>query len=95
MRVTIIGPNLPRPECDQGTLHVHAEGCRDIKARRGYRLVAPHWTIDAASVLDVVGAIYDPSNFEYDLDDPESRSPYETDVHFAPCTRALPYDEAP
>ena len=90
--VTIIGPNLPRPLCDKGTFHVHRAGCADIKRITGrYGLDLP-WTIEVASILDVVGAVYDPSNFDYDLSDPEDRSPYETDIHFLPCTSGLPYE---
>jgi len=86
-RVTIVGPNLPGSLQRQGTFHVHAEGCADLK-RGAIREEAENgWTIEASSVDEVVQNIYDPGNFQYDPSDPADYSPYLHDVHFAPCVQ--------
>lgn len=87
MKVDIAGPNLPRPLCDKGTLHVHAHGCADLK-KSAYARAGEPWTIDAVSRQEVILDIYSNQIDESDStwDDPA----YETDVYFAPCCKALP-----
>jgi hypothetical protein len=92
-RVTIIGPNLPRPLCDKGTFHVHAEGCADIKRYPQPR--DPDWTIEASSIATVVEDIYSDILAENDIDGPDHPAwpIYESDVHFAPCVKLPRKDE--
>lgn len=90
MKVAILGPNMPAEAGE--TFHVHAAGCADVKRNWWYRGQDP-WTIEVSSVIRTVGAIYDPSNFDYDLHDQDDRSPYEGDIRFFPCVDALPYDK--
>lgn len=58
-RVIIYGPNLPGPT---ETFHVHAEGCADTKRGiyRGIRVGGDQggWSIEAASVQEVVEEVY-------------------------------------
>lgn len=87
MKVTIIGPNLDRRESPDGSqLHVHAEGCADVKKR--YRRPVDGWTIPAVSKREVVFDIYPPDQFDYDPD--TEFDIYRSDVKFFPCTDALP-----
>lgn len=85
MRVTILGPNLPRPLCDKGDMHVHAAGCADV---RRYPKGADQggWEIDADTMQDVVEAVYG------DMIDESGRAWHEYigDLHWAPCVDSLP-----
>lgn len=85
MRVTICGPNLR--DQSKGTFHVHAEGCADL-ARHASREPEYRngWTVDAESRKDIVTAIYDPSDFQYDADT-EWRD-YD-DMYLFPCCGSL------
>lgn len=84
--VTVIGPNLPRPLSDTGTMHVHAAGCADIKRTYGrHRLEAPPWSIDAETVAQIIEDIYPAEDFCYDPADPAEYSAYRGDVHVFPC----------
>lgn len=87
MRVTVIGPNLPRRYSDLGTFHVHRVGCQDILR---FPDGADSHDVDAASTMDVVTFIYDPGDFDYDPTDAQQASQYVNDFHWAPCTRDLP-----
>lgn len=88
MKVTIIGPNLR--DQSKGDMHVHAAGCADIARMVGREPeYANGWEIEAESVKDVVTAVYDPSEFQYDADDPDDLDPYITSIRFFPCTESL------
>jgi hypothetical protein len=87
--VTIYGPNLPRPLCDKGTLHVHAAGCRD---GRRYPKGADQagWTIEAGSLYDIVNDCYPAGEFEWDgivngKVDSDDFHCYLGDIFVAPC----------
>lgn len=89
MRVSILGPNLPRPFSDKGTFHIHAEGCRDI-ARYRIREGSDQggWTMDASSIEDIVEEVYGDVMGDYTPRAPWDE--YESDFHFAPCVSSLP-----
>ena len=91
-RVTILGPNLPRPLCDRGDMHAHAAGCRDIgrypfddraRSSRG-------WTIDAADWRTVVEETY--GDQMHDYDPPAPWTDYAHDIARFPCLADLPDD---
>lgn len=78
-RVTIVGPNLR--DQSRGEFHVHATGCADLKRDPNLRREDQSWTVDAASKLGVVDAI-----FEDIIDENKGHaSDYLSQVHFAPC----------
>jgi hypothetical protein len=85
MKITVMGPNLPRPLCDLGTMHAHAHGCRDL-ARYPHGADQGGWTIDAATIRDIVEDIYPPDQFAYDPASAEYET-YRQDVHVAPCVQ--------
>lgn len=83
MRVTIVGPNLPRQA--KATFHVHAEGCADLS--RGWIRAHQADTVDAQSRHDVEAEVYyfaSSENDDYELGD------YQSEFHFAPCVSDLP-----
>jgi hypothetical protein len=84
MRVTIHGPNLA--DQSKGQFHVHAAECSD-NARVGYLFggdpMAEGWTIDAASIREIVEAVYADQIAESE-DDWQA---YWDDFHFAPCAK--------
>lgn len=94
MRVTICGPNLPRPLCDRGDMHVHQAGCADLRKYPDDDRTRPGqkgWTIEASSVETVVYEVYDNQIEEsegYTWED------YVDDLYWAPCTSSLPRTEA-
>lgn len=86
MRVTIIGPNLR--DQSKGQLHVHAEGCADIRRMARREPEYQHgWTIEAKAQRDVVEATYDPGDFEWDPK--EDYGMYRSEFHFFPCCSSL------
>lgn len=97
MKVTILGPNLPREA--KAHFEVHAAGCRHLTPvtvtggfkRRGWKwVVVDGWTINVDSVLAVESNVYDwasAENPEYVLGD------YLGEFHFSPCTANLPYSD--
>lgn len=86
MRVTVHGPNLPRHLSDKGTIHVHKDGCRDIKTHR-YPAGADQggYGVDVASIAEIVEDVYPASDFQYDPDDEAAAAPYRDDIYVAPC----------
>lgn len=85
-RVVVVGPNLPVEHAKGAMLHVHAEGCADLK--RGW--IAPYARMErvvyeVASRYDLEAEIYyyadesDTEEYEYTLGD------YQSEFHFAPC----------
>ncbi len=89
MRVTIIRPFPTTNE----TFHVHAEGCRDLNARR-YRLDDGGWTIDAATKREVVEDTYaDQIAENADTEGWNTWEAYASDFLFHPCAN-LPTDIA-
>lgn len=80
MRVIVIGPNLPRPEQDLGTFHVHAEGCKDAALLLRKTGASEGWVIDVESRRDVVEDIYADM-----IEDPADWRAYD-DLHVLPCT---------
>ena len=73
---------LVRPRGDEA-MHAHAADCRDLKAKYGPGKRfgnCDSWVLEAASVLDVVEAVYG--------DFPEWRD-YVGMIHFAPCCGSL------
>jgi DNA polymerase IIIc chi subunit len=91
MQVTIHGPNLN--DQSKGTFHVHTAACRDNRKEVVYNGSELPWTIEAASVIEVVEAVYADQMAEHQPGekwaDPEN---YVSDFHFAPCTAALPHE---
>ncbi len=90
MRVHIIGPNLP--DQSNGSFHVHAEGCADVKRSPLYR--GPDFasdrrhTFDVASLVDIVEqTMPDQVAEEGDGFDPLS---WIDDFHILPCVGNLP-----
>lgn len=80
MNVTIIGPNLK--DQSKGEFHVHAAGCSDIARRYQGEQQSD---LEADSRMAIVEDWFD------FLDDPsEARD----DFYFAPCTQALPEEDA-
>ena len=94
-RLVAVGPNLPRPLCDQGTVHFHAEGCAHL-SRRPLRdhLERDSFATEYASIKEVVCDWYPPDNFDYDENDPEQYAGYRSDIYFAPCVK-LPEEVVP
>lgn len=98
MQVQIIGPNLP--DQSKGSFHVHATGCADVRRSPDYR--SPEFmndratSYDFASRIDVAEFIYSDIIAEDDEQDGplDESSVYLNDIHFFPCTDALPL-EAP
>jgi hypothetical protein len=94
-RVTIVGPNLPRPLCDKGTFHVHKAGCADLKrGALGRAHAGPSAGFDmlVTDRLQVEADVYDfapAENEDYTVGD------YQSDFHFAPCLDELPLDSEP
>lgn len=91
MKVEIVGPNLPALLERFGSMHVHADGCADL--RRGAlgqvrkTLRGGHdWQIEVSSVREVVESCYGDQIAESDGHWEE----YVGDLHFAPCTSTLP-----
>lgn len=84
-KVTVLGPNLPRPLCDKGTLHVHAADCADIKRRYSRVIERDGWDLEISSVREVIYDIYPPESFDYDGDDASEYSGYRSDVAVFPC----------
>jgi hypothetical protein len=83
-RLTLVGPNLPRPLCDRGTFHVHEAGCRDLhRGMLGACINGVNeYTANFRSRLEVESFVYDfapEENEDYTLGD------YQYDFHFAPC----------
>lgn len=86
MKVTICGPNLR--DQSKGEMHVHAEGCADLK--RGATREPEYrngWTIEAATQREVVDAIYPAEDFGYDAE--TEWQDYAGSIHFFPCTDDL------
>lgn len=88
MRVTISGPNLPRPLCDKGDMHVHKAGCADLRRYPTERHTGEKgWTIEATSRQGVVEDVY--GDQMHDYDPPAPWTDYEGDLYWAPCTSEL------
>lgn len=85
MKVTVSGPNLPRPLADKGTMHVHAAGCADL---RKYPKGADQggWPLDADSVQYVVENVYGHQIEEAGA----TWQDYVSDFYWAPCVFHLP-----
>jgi len=60
--LTILGPNLRRPLCDKGEIHIHAAGCADLK-RGGYQHVHSSDQCDEEhdSIKSVVESFFGPA----------------------------------
>jgi hypothetical protein len=89
MRVTIVGPNLPGSLQRQGTFHVHAEGCADLKRGPIRPYAEQGWTIDATSREDVAEEVYADMIDEHEGDGTvyATAAGYVSDFHFAPCVQ--------
>lgn len=87
MKITVMGPNLPRPLCDKGDMHVHAAGCADLR-RYPKGIDQGGWTINVEDVRSVVVAVYDNMIDESGL----TWEDYVSDLYWAPCTSTLPHD---
>jgi len=88
VKVIVIGPNLPRPLCDKGTMHVHKEGCADMQRGQLRHAVSADqggWAIDVDSVAEIIEACYPSSDFCYDPTVWAEYEGYRSDVHIAPC----------
>lgn len=96
MRLVSVGPNLPSPLCDLGTIHFHAEGCAHLKRGdlgRVHRMEC-HVTgaqpeelaVEYATIKEAVLDMYPPDNFLYDPDTDEYDA-YRNDLYFAPCVK--------
>ena len=94
MDVRVCGPNLNDQR--RGTFHVHRADCTDLRrygprrANGGDMNGETEMLVRNASVINVVIAVYPPSEFDYDAGDDASRSPFENDIWFAPCCSDLP-----
>lgn len=87
MRVTIYGPNLPRELSDRGDIVAHRAGCADTR-KGAYRSRGVSWTADtfeAASVEDIVEAVYGGFGEYEGTDDPEAYEGYRGGVYVFPC----------
>lgn len=84
VEVATFGPNIPFKD---GTFHVHAVGCADLKKRiyTSVNAKAHSDVSEVESLDDLVASIYPPSDFEYNLSDPEDSAPYRDDVIVMPC----------
>jgi len=95
MKVTIFGPNLRDQR--KGQFHVHATGCGDCKhygPRGKFGGEDSGWTINAETALDVSADIHCDILGDYGLteDDAEGRemlASWLSEIHFAPCVKAL------
>lgn len=88
--VVIIGPNISQPSGDP-TFHIHAPGCKDIKARKYARAEGGNgdWVTDADTLADLAIEIYDPSCFLYDPADPAELKPYADDIKIFNCVKGV------
>jgi hypothetical protein len=84
MKLTIHGPNLN--DQSQGTFHVHTARCRDNAREVKHNGSVDPYTMDVASVMDVVDVIYPADQFE---DRDAHLDAYIADFHFAPCVKNL------
>jgi hypothetical protein len=68
----------------RGTIHVHKAHCGDLRQSKYAQLVRTGsvWTVEAASICDIVLDVYDPDDFEYD---PADWRDYLGDLHIYPC----------
>lgn len=86
MRVTIAGPNLPRPLADRGDMHVHAAGCRDLSRYPTERHTGEKgWTIEVAGLRELTLEVYGDQIAE--SDDPTDWQSYLEWMYVAPCVR--------
>lgn len=72
-----------------GDLHVHKEGCRDLKQQRKYPQGDRQdgWPIEAETRREAILDTYPPGDFVYDEDDPEDWAAYMGAMEFFPCTK--------
>lgn len=88
MKVHVIGPNLP--DQSNGSFHVHAEGCADVKRNRDYR--SPEFktdretTVDVADMDELVAYVYADQLAE---DDSLKASDLVNDFYVFGCAKAL------
>lgn len=89
MKIVIIGPNLGHGQQKLGQFHVHRDGCMDVT--RSYTIMdrAAASVMDAENRREIVTAVYDPGDFQYDPTDKGEYGPFEADFYWAPCTNAL------
>lgn len=92
--VTILGPNMGRPLCDKGDLHVHRTGCADIKRQYGGVARYNEEHADKRSVVDSMygpeaGSFYEEAGCE---NESTAWQQYEGEFWFAPCVSYLPDD---
>ena len=98
MKVTVVGPNLPREA--KATFEVHADGCAHVTlsnsaqqtvVRRGWGR-CDGFTLVVESKLDVESFVYD---FAPDEHEDYTLGDWQSEFHFAPCcAKALPDGEA-
>lgn len=90
-KITICGPNLR--DQSKGQLHVHASWCHDLVRRANrepeYR---NGWTIEVKSLREIVTAVYDPGDFNYD--EASEWRDYSHDIYVFPCVSTLPEEES-
>lgn len=99
MDLIIAGPNLPRPLCDKGEIHVHHADCQDLR-KQAYRGAQSSFEWHD-SVRSVIESMYGPEAgsfyYERDWDTPDGEPPanawesYAGEFWFAPCVGSLPY----
>ena len=76
----ILGPNLL--DQSKGELHVHREGCADIKRTKGLGCpVDTDWVVDVETEQEVVEIVYDDQIRESKGD----WKNYKSEFFFAPC----------
>jgi hypothetical protein len=83
-RVVVIGPNLPNQ--DNGSFHVHAEGCADIKRSPDYR--SREFDGDKANVTDYATEIEMVEDVYADfVDDDNPATEFLNDFYIFPCVK--------
>ena len=74
---------------DKEPIHVHAIGCGDNQKYRGSK----PWNLRAATISEIVTAIYPPADFEYDGSDPAEIASLAAGLKIFPCVTFPAEDE--
>lgn len=84
IKVAVCGPNLR--DQSRGQFHIHAVGCADLNRTRREPEYEHAWTVEVNTRKDIVLAIYEPEDFEYDAD---SEWQNFDDMFVFPCVKGL------
>lgn len=85
--VVVLGPNLSYKGAALGEMHVHREGCGDLRRYGRFKPFGGDgegWKAEVASAEDVVRVIYPPEEFDYA---PEEWKEFAGGIYIAPCVK--------